>query len=87
MRSLCVHLRLFALAPLALFACAPAYGEAFLASFNAGKRAVHAGRYLEAAKAYDDAAIRQHSRNLGHVPIIDVNPRAAAGLRGPLISA
>jgi hypothetical protein len=34
--------------------------------------------------AYDDAAIRQHSRNLGHVPIIDVNPRAAAGLKQEL---
>jgi hypothetical protein len=26
--------------------------------------------------AYDDAAIRSHSRSLGHVPIIDVNPRS-----------
>jgi hypothetical protein len=34
--------------------------------------------------AYDDAAIRQHSRDLGHVPIIDVNPRAAAGLKQEL---
>ena len=34
--------------------------------------------------AYDDAAIRQCSRDLGHVPIIDVNPRAAAGLKQEL---
>ena len=34
--------------------------------------------------AYDDAAIRQRSRDLGHVPIIDVNPRAAAGLKQEL---
>ncbi len=29
--------------------------------------------------AYDDAIIRAHSRSLGHVPIIDVNPRSARG--------
>jgi hypothetical protein len=34
--------------------------------------------------AYDDGAIRQHSRDLGHVPIIDVNPRATAGLKQEL---
>src|SRR4051794_5573081 len=34
--------------------------------------------------AYDDAAIRQRSRDLGHVPIIDLNPRAAAGLKQEL---
>src|SRR5439155_307051 len=34
--------------------------------------------------AYDDAAIHQHSRDLGHVPIIDVNPRATAGLKQDL---
>jgi hypothetical protein len=26
--------------------------------------------------AYDAVAVKQHSRDLGHVPIIDVNPRA-----------
>src|SRR5208283_2446795 len=31
--------------------------------------------------AYDDAAIKQHSHSLNHVPIIDINPRAAAGLK------
>ena len=34
--------------------------------------------------AYDVAAIKQHSRNLNHVPIIDVNPRAAPGLKQEL---
>lgn len=34
--------------------------------------------------AYDDAAIRQHSRDLNHVPIIDVNPRATARLKQEL---
>jgi len=34
--------------------------------------------------AYDDAAIKQHSRGLNHVPIIDVNPRATAGLKQEL---
>jgi hypothetical protein len=34
--------------------------------------------------AYDDAAIKQHSRTLNHVPIIDVNPRATAGLKQEL---
>jgi Transposase DDE domain/Transposase domain (DUF772) len=29
--------------------------------------------------AYDDALIRSHSRSLGHVPIIDVNPRSTRG--------
>ncbi len=29
--------------------------------------------------AYDDAIIRAHSRSLGHVPIIDVNPRSTRG--------
>jgi hypothetical protein len=29
--------------------------------------------------AYDDAEIKQHSRDLGHVPIIDTNPRAPLG--------
>jgi tetratricopeptide (TPR) repeat protein len=37
-------------------ACAPVYGDAFLASFAAGERALHAGRYVEAARAYDEAA-------------------------------
>jgi hypothetical protein len=31
--------------------------------------------------AYDAEAIKQHSRDLGHVPIIDVNPRATPGLK------
>jgi hypothetical protein len=34
--------------------------------------------------AYDDAAIKQHSRRLNHVPIIDVNPRATPGLKQEL---
>jgi hypothetical protein len=34
--------------------------------------------------AYDDAAIKQHSRSLNHGPIIDVNPRAAARLKQEL---
>lgn len=34
--------------------------------------------------AYDVAEIKQHSRNLGHVPIIDINPRAASGLKQEL---
>jgi Transposase DDE domain/Transposase domain (DUF772) len=34
--------------------------------------------------AYDVAAIKQHSRDLNHVPIIDVNPRAAPGLKQEL---
>ncbi len=39
-------------------ACAPVYGDAFLASFAAGGRALHAGRYVEAARAYDEAAAK-----------------------------
>ncbi|MGC8478234.1 MAG: transposase, partial [Acetobacteraceae bacterium] len=31
--------------------------------------------------AYDVAEIKQHSRDLGHVPIIEANPRATAGLK------
>lgn len=38
--------------------CAPVYGDAFLVSFSAGERALHAGRYDEAARAYDEAAAR-----------------------------
>lgn len=34
--------------------------------------------------AYDVAAIKQHSRDLDHVPIIDVNPRATSGLKQEL---
>lgn len=34
--------------------------------------------------AYDDAAIKQHSRSLNHVPIIDINPRATPGLKQEL---
>ena len=34
--------------------------------------------------AYDAEAIKQHSRDLGHVPIIDVNPRATPGLKQEL---
>ena len=34
--------------------------------------------------AYDDAAIKQHSRSLNHVPIIDINPRAIPGLKQEL---
>ena len=31
--------------------------------------------------AYDASEIRDHSRSLGHVPIIDVNPRGRPGLK------
>ncbi len=34
--------------------------------------------------AYHDAAIKQHSRDLGHVPIIDINPRRNAELKQEL---
>ena len=34
--------------------------------------------------AYDVDEIKQHSRDLGHVPIIDVNPRAVPGLKAEL---
>ena len=34
--------------------------------------------------AYDVAEIKQHSRGLGHVPIIDINPRATPGLKREL---
>jgi Transposase DDE domain/Transposase domain (DUF772) len=34
--------------------------------------------------AYDVAEIKQHSRSLNHVPIIDVNPRATPGLKQEL---
>ena len=36
--------------------CAIPYGEAYLASFASGERAFHAGRYDEAARAFDEAA-------------------------------
>jgi len=35
--------------------------------------------------AYDDAVIKQHSRDLGHVPIIDINPRRNAELKQELV--
>ncbi len=34
--------------------------------------------------AYDVAEIKQHSRELNHVPIIDINPRATPGLKQEL---
>jgi Transposase DDE domain/Transposase domain (DUF772) len=34
--------------------------------------------------AYDDAAIKQHSRSLNHVPMIALNPRATPGLKQDL---
>ena len=34
--------------------------------------------------AYDVAAIKQHSRDLNHVPIVDINPRATPGLKQEL---
>jgi len=34
--------------------------------------------------AYDVAAIKRHSRDLNHVPIIDINPRATPGLKQEL---
>ena len=34
--------------------------------------------------AYDVAAIKQHSRDLNHVPVININPRAAPGLKQEL---
>lgn len=40
----------------ALSACAPERGEAYLLSFAAAERAFHAGRWIEAARAWDDAA-------------------------------
>ncbi|MGK3991525.1 tetratricopeptide repeat protein [Sorangium sp. So ce136] len=39
-------------------ACAPARGDAYLAAMAAGERALHAGRYREAAGAFDGAASR-----------------------------
>ena len=41
---------------LALAACAPSYGDGYLASLAAGQRASQAGRYDEAARAFDEAA-------------------------------
>ena len=38
--------------------CAPVYGDAYLTSFAAAGRALHAGRYVEAAGAYDAAAAK-----------------------------
>jgi tetratricopeptide (TPR) repeat protein len=43
---------------LILAGCAPVRGDAYLASFAAGERAGRAGRWDEAARAYDDAAGR-----------------------------
>jgi hypothetical protein len=34
--------------------------------------------------AYDAPEIKQHSRSLGHVPIIDKNPRAAVGAKAEM---
>ena len=34
--------------------------------------------------AYDVAAIKRFSRDLNHVPIIDINPRATPGLKQEL---
>ena len=39
-----------------LAGCAPERGEAYLASFAAAERAFHAGRWVEAAEAWDGAA-------------------------------
>ena len=36
--------------------------------------------------AYDDELIRQHSKQLGHVPIIDVNPRGNKALKAELVA-
>ena len=41
---------------LPLLGCGPAYGEAFVTSFNAAKRAHAAGRYAEAAELYAQAS-------------------------------
>ncbi len=41
---------------LALAGCAPEISEAYRDAFAAGERAFHAGRYDEAARAWDDAA-------------------------------
>jgi tetratricopeptide (TPR) repeat protein len=40
--------------------CAPERGEAYLAAFAAGERAFHAGRWVEAAAAWDGAAGKAH---------------------------
>jgi tetratricopeptide (TPR) repeat protein len=47
-----------ALLALFLLGCAPLRGEAYLTPFAAGERAFHAGRYLEAARAFDAAATK-----------------------------
>ena len=41
-------------------------------------------RYDLMDAAYDAAEIRVHSESLGHVPIIDVNPRNSAALKRDL---
>ncbi len=42
--------------PRSLAGCAPELGKPYLDAFAAGDRAFHAGRYDEAARAWDDAA-------------------------------
>ncbi len=39
-----------------LGACAPSRGDAYLQSFSAGERAMHAGRFEESARHFDEAA-------------------------------
>lgn len=45
-------------AAIAIGACAPDRGEAYLVSFAAAERAFHAGRWIEAARAWSDAAAK-----------------------------
>jgi len=45
-------------ATIALAGCAPDRGEAYLLSFAAAERAFHAGRFPEAARAWNDAAAK-----------------------------
>jgi len=52
-----------------------------LATINAG-RVTNLCDLMDSA--YDVAAIKQHSRDLNHVPIIDINPRATPGLKQEL---
>ncbi len=40
--------------------------------------------YLSMDSAHDGPEIRDHSHSLGHVPIIDVNPRSKPGLKQEL---
>ena len=67
--------------------CTPAWGEAYLHAVATGTRAYHAGRYLEAAQAYHDAAAKAlRAKDRDEARFLEARMLERAGRHGDAIA-